>query len=63
MSILQDISGLTGSDETECFILLCMQNCGTLFSLEEQDAAGEHGCLAYAAPIEMEGDSNGKADR
>jgi len=55
MLIVQDISGVTGNDEIECFILLCMQSCGVLFTLKEESAAWEHIGLAYAAPAVMEG--------
>mgnify|MGYP006916072151 CR=1 FL=1 len=62
MSILQDVSHVTGNSETECFILLCMQSCKAEFTLNQEGAAKDNVCMAYTAPVEDEGDYDGTSD-
>jgi hypothetical protein len=54
MSILQDVSEITGHNETECFILLCMQSCGADFNLTDEGAAKDNVNIAYIAQAEDE---------
>lgn len=44
------------------FILLCMQSCGTEFTLTREGAAKDNVCMAYTAPAEDEVDRNGTSD-
>lgn len=62
MSILQDVSHITGNSETECFILLCMQSCKAEFTLNQEGAAKDNVCMAYTAPVEDKGDNDGTFD-
>lgn len=63
MAILQDVSEITGHDETEYFILLCMQSCRTEFTLTDKDAAKDDVIIAYTAQAEDEVGKHGKTDK
>ena len=54
MAIMDDVSAITGHNEMECFILLCMQSCRADFTLNELGAAKDNVNIAYIAQAEDE---------
>ena len=50
MSVIQGVAGITGQDEIECFILLCMQSCAVRYIVNPNGMVMEKFRLAYIVP-------------
>lgn len=63
MSIMQDVSEITGQNEKDCFILLCMQSCAAEFTLTDEGAAKDNVIIAHTAQAEDEVAEDGDKSR